>query len=100
MPVKIPKQVTIGGRVISVRVDPELEDWGQYRADDREIVMSRKAVSKASSLRETLRHEMLHACFDIAGISYLKSFEEETIVRCVDHIFHPAWDATRKQLTP
>lgn len=73
---------------------------GQYRSDDREIVLSGKTVSKASSLRETLRHEMLHAALDIAGISYMKHYDEETIVRCIDNIFHPAWDATRKQLTP
>lgn len=99
MPAKVPKQVTIGGRVITVVVE-DIEDWGQYRPDDRVIALSRKAVSKSSSLRETLRHEMLHAAFDISGVSYLKSFEEEAIVRCVDHIFHPAWDATRKLLSP
>ena len=100
MPAKIPKQVEIGGRVISVRVDPELEPWGEYRADDREIVLSAKTASKASTVRETLRHEMLHAAFDVSGISYLKNYDEEVIVRCIDNIFHPAWEATRKLLTP
>jgi hypothetical protein len=100
MPAKFPKQVTIGGRTIAVRVDPDIDTWGEYRADDREIVLASRTVSKASSLRETLRHEMLHAALDIAGLSYIKTFEEEAIVRCIDNIFHPAWDETRKQLTP
>lgn len=99
MPVKCPKRVSVGGRVITVRVDPELEDWGQYRPDDGEIVLAPKTVAKAISLKETLRHEILHASLDIAGLSYLKHYEEEAIVRCVDSIFHPAWDAVRKQLT-
>lgn len=98
MPVKIPKSVQVGGITVGVRVDPDLEDWGQYRADEKEIVLSTKTISKASSLRETLRHEMLHAAFDISGISHLQRFEEESIVRAVDHIFHPAWEAIRKQI--
>jgi len=100
MAVKIPKSVTIGGRVIAVRVDPELDDWGQYRADTAEIVLSTKTVAKSADLRLTLRHEMLHAALDIGGISYMKHYDEEPIVRCIDHIFHPAWEQTRKQLTP
>lgn len=100
MPAKHPKQVTIGGRVIAIRVDPELDSWGEYHADDREIVLSAKSLAKTSSLRETLRHEMLHAALDIAGLSYLKNFEEESLVRCIDNLFHPAWEAVRKQLTP
>lgn len=100
MPVKIPKSVQVGGVTLAVRIVPDLDDWGQYRADDREIVLSTKTVSKASSLRETLRHEMLHAALDISGLSYMKTYEEEAIVRCIDNVFHPAWEATRKQLTP
>jgi len=100
MPAKLPKSVTIGGRLIAIRIDPELDSWGEYHADDKEIVLATKTLSKASSLRETLRHEILHASLDIAGLSYLKNFEEEAIVRCIDSIFHPAWEAVRKQLTP
>jgi len=72
MPSKPPKSITIGGRVIAIRVDPEMEHWGEYRADAAEIVLSSKTLLKASSLRETLRHEMLHAALDISGLSYLK----------------------------
>ena len=100
MPAKPPKQITIGGRVISIRVDPAMESWGEYHSDDREIVLATRTLAKASSLRETLRHEMLHAALDISGLSYIKNFEEEALVRCVDTIFHPAWETVRKQLTP
>lgn len=100
MPAKLPKSIHIGGREIAVRVDATLEAWGEYHADEREIVIASRTLGKASSLKETLRHEMLHAALDIAGISYLKNFEEEAIVRCIDGIFHPAWETVRKQLAP
>jgi hypothetical protein len=93
-----PKQITIGGITISIRVESTMESWGEYHSDDREIVLSSKTLAKASTLRSTLRHEMMHAALDIAGIVYIKQFEEEAIVRCIDNIFHPAWDNMRKLL--
>ena len=98
MPATPPKSISIGGRTIAIRIDPELESWGEYRADSAEIVLSGKSLLKSSTLREALRHEMLHAALDISGLSYLKTYEEEPIVRCIDSIFHPAWERTRKQL--
>jgi hypothetical protein len=50
-------------------------------------------------MRETLRHEMLHAALDICGISHLEGYEEEAVVRCVENVFHPAWETVRKQLS-
>jgi hypothetical protein len=94
-----PTEINIGGKTIAIRIDPKLESWGEYRGDDAEIVLAAKTITKQSSLRETLRHEMLHAALDIAGLSYLERFEEEAVVRCIDNIFHPAWEKVRKQLT-
>jgi hypothetical protein len=68
-------------------------------ADDEEIVLASRTLERQSTLRETLRHEILHASLDIAGISHLTVYQEEAIVRCIDNIFHPAWDKVRKQLT-
>ncbi|MFO0203624.1 MAG: hypothetical protein ACK528_10905 [Alphaproteobacteria bacterium] len=100
MPAKFPNQITIGGRVITVRVDPDQDSWGEYHADERLITLAPKTLHKTSTLRETLRHEMLHASLDIAGLSYLKTFEEESLVRCIDNIFHPAWEHVRKKMMP
>jgi hypothetical protein len=99
MPAKPPSQLEIGGRIIAIRIDPELEDWGQYRSDDREIVLSSRALEKQSTMRETLRHELLHAALDISGLSYLERYEEESVVRCIENIFHPAWDKLRAAIT-
>ena len=94
-----PTEINIGGRTIAIRIDSNLEAWGEYRGDDAEIVLSSRTLTKQSSIRETLRHEMLHAALDIAGLSYLERFEEEAVVRCIDNIFYPAWEKIRKQLT-
>jgi hypothetical protein len=39
---------------------------------------------------------MGHAALDMGGISHLKNYEEEAIIRCFDTIFHPAWDRVRE----
>jgi hypothetical protein len=103
MAAKFPSKVNIGGRVISVKVDVEQSDWGLYHPDRHEITLAPRTVAKMSSLRETLRHEVMHCALDMAGLTYLedlKSFPEEAVVRAIDHIFHPSWDRIRKQLTP
>ena len=98
MPHHPPKKITIGGIVLTVRIDPALESWGEYHSDKREIILASRTLEKASTLRETLRHEMMHAALDICGLSHLVRYEEEAIVRCIDTVFHPAWDKVRKQL--
>lgn len=92
------QKIQIGGRTVTVRVEPSLSSWGEYHADNHEIVLAPKTLVKASTLRETLRHELLHAALDIAGLSYLERFEEESVVRCIENIFFPAWDILRKKL--
>ena len=95
-----PSVVSIAGKPITIRIDPKLESWGEYRADDEEIVLAARTLERKSTLRETLRHEILHASLDIAGLSHLTVYQEEAIVRCIDNIFHPAWEKVRKQLHP
>jgi hypothetical protein len=98
MPHTPPDKIKIGGITIAVRVEPTLESWGEYHSDKREILLASRTLDKRSTLRETLRHEMLHAALDIAGLTYIKNFEEEAIVRAIDNIFHPAWDRVRTEL--
>jgi hypothetical protein len=95
---KIPKQVEIGGRIITIKVDHNLDDFGQYHADDRKILLGHKATLSRAVLIETIRHEMVHAALDIGGVSYNKVMEEESIVRCLDTLFHPSWEKVRSIL--
>lgn len=90
--VKVPGVVVVGGKRIRVRWvdDLELPDAsGDYRHGRGEI---RLRLGEAGWV-ETLRHEMVHAAFAIGGICWCERFEEEAIVRCLDELFFPAWDA-------
>lgn len=74
-------------------------DFGRMYFDERKIVISTACLSKSSVLRETLRHEILHAALHTSGVSFLERYEEETLVRAMDHIFFPAWNALHNKLT-
>jgi hypothetical protein len=101
MPANPPTEITIGGKIIAIRIDPKLEAWGEYRADDAEIVLATRTITKQSSLRETLRHEMLHAALDICGLTHIEGFDryEECFVRALENVFFPAWGKVHQQLT-
>lgn len=76
-----------------------LEDcYGEYSHERRTIQLDSKLQPK--DYLPTLRHEMLHASFHLAGISFLESFQEEACVRCVDEIFFPAYERLLKRLQP
>lgn len=83
------RRVEIGGWSIVVEYDPELEDFGQWCYDKWVIKIGPRA---AGCFRDSLRHEMRHAAFTIGGVSYNERMEEESIVRCLETIFDPAWE--------
>ena len=83
----IPDHVIIGGKRIEVIEDPDLVEYGTFDPDEWTI---RIGPSEKVDRLETLRHEMIHACFAVAGISHLRRFEEEAVVRCLDNLLFPA----------
>lgn len=83
----IPDHVTIGGKRIEVIEDPDLAEYGTFSPDEWVI---RLGPSARVNQFETLRHEMIHACFAISGMSHLRRFEEEAIVRCLENLLFPA----------
>ena len=90
------KSVTIAGQLIKIK-RTELEDcYGQYAHDRRIIFLNVNLPEK--DILSTLRHEMLHASFHIAGISFCESFEEEACIRCIDEVFFPAYERMLKRL--
>lgn len=95
---KIPKEVKIGGWIIAIKIKHDLDAWGEYHSDLKEIHLSHKALIKRQTMIETLRHELLHAALDVCGLTFLKNYEEESIVRCIDNVFFPAWDNLRTKL--
>lgn len=94
---KPPKSTPIGGKRIKIRV-MKMEDWGEYFHDKGEICVSDKATGR--DLLETLRHEVLEASLHIGGVAWSDKYEQEVVVRCIEGIFFPAWDALIKKLIP
>lgn len=94
----IKRPVIIGGQPFKVLVK-EINEYGLMLFDDREIHISKKCVRSKKLFRETLRHEMIHAALHIGGVAYLDQYDEEAVVRCLENIFFPAWEAAQKQLS-
>ena len=88
--------VMIAGHRVKIAEVPLEDCYGDYTHETRTIQLSNKLPAK--EYLTTLRHEMLHASFHIAGISFCESFEEEACVRCVDEIFFPAYERLLKRL--
>lgn len=91
-----PKHIHIGGLKVKLDIVEGLEEYGNFSLDDLRITL-RNGDTKV--MIDTLRHEMMHAAFAIGGIGHCKPFEEveESVVRCLDHLFFPAWQKIQQQ---
>jgi len=97
---KIPTHCYIGGikfRIIVALIDGG--DFGRMVFDEKKILISTLCLAKASLMRETLRHEVLHASLHVSGVSFSERYDEENIVRAMDHIFFPCWEKLHAKLT-
>lgn len=96
---KLPTSVIIGGIRFQIVCQPiEDDDHGRMFFDERKILINTFCLDKASLLRETLRHEMLHAALHVSGVAFMEYYDEEVLVRAIDHIFFPAWSLIEKKL--
>jgi len=85
---KLPQFISIGSHQIELVIDDSLSEYGQFDQDRMEI---RLRPMPARQTVETIRHEMVHAALAIGGISYSDKYCEESIVRCLDFLFWPAY---------
>jgi len=85
----LPKKVTIGGVTFRVK-RTKIEAYGEMHFDDRQIIISSDIKDNVVAI-ETLRHEMLHATLALAGHSWAENYTEESLIRCLENIFFPAW---------
>jgi hypothetical protein len=94
----IPKHIQIGGLRVKIVIVENLEDFGSFSLDDLTISLRKGDIKE---MIDTLRHEMMHAAFAIGGIAHCKPFEEveEGVVRCLDHLFFPAWGRLQQTKT-
>jgi hypothetical protein len=90
-----PKSVQMAGHRVRVQVVEEIDDegtWGHY-VHDKKLIRIAKAALDKGEFRNTLRHEMTHAALRIGGVAFSDYMEEEAVVRCLDDVFFPAWEA-------
>jgi hypothetical protein len=91
----IPKSVPVGGVKVKILLVEEVDDqdsWAHYVHDKKLIRVANRAVRKGE-FKKTLRHEMVHAALSIGGVAFSDYMEEESVVRCMDELFFPAWES-------
>lgn len=93
-----PCVITVGGKPITIKSVKSLDNYAEYRHDESEILVREDIATDPEKLRFYLRHEIAHAAFGVPGVAWMEKFEEEAVVRCLDGIFHPAWEALLTQL--
>ena len=95
---KLPKSIRVAGQTVKIQQRDLSDDdcFGVYYPERKLIVISTGLSDKKT--RETLRHELMHACLDISGLSSCTNFEEEAIVRCFDTHFFTSWTRLEKRL--
>lgn len=86
--------MVVGGKKFLV-VPTELGDeyYGRMLFDKGHIQTHSELMPGTKMHYDTLRHEMVHASFAMAGLNHiLKDEQEEAVVRCLENIFFPALD--------
>ena len=95
----IPKSITVAGNSVTILVEELTDDdcYGYY-SHRRRVIGVQKGLS-AKVTRETIRHELVHCALAFCGLSSLVNYEEESIVRCMDEIFFPAYERFLKRFS-
>ena len=97
---KLPKTVTIAGKRIKLVVEEfkgvDSGTFGEYFHDDK-LIQINTGLSDDDSLT-TLRHEMMEASLFISGLAWAERYEQESVVRCMEEIFFPAWEVILKRI--
>jgi hypothetical protein len=94
---KIPRSVRVGGETFAIRIEP-MDEWGKCSWDKRAITLSPAALASRAILRTTLFHELTHAALMVSGQAWAEKFDEEPIVRALEHLLFPAWEAIEPKL--
>ena len=95
----LPKTVRMAGHTLKVVVrDLDGDPYGQWSCDKKTITLDSSLRGK--DLVETLRHELLHACFDLSGLSFARGFDhlDESIIRALESLFFDQWERVQRRL--
>jgi hypothetical protein len=90
-PMTLPKQIKIAGQNVKIRVGKLENAYGQYEHDSKTIWIS-DLIKNDKVKKETLRHEMMEASLLLSGVGWMQNYDQESVVRCMEEIFFPAWD--------
>ena len=97
---KFPKTITIAGKRIKLVVEDfkgaDSDTFGEYFHDNK-LIQINAGLSDEESLT-TLRHEMMEASLFISGLAWAERYEQESVVRCMEEIFFPAWETLLKRI--
>ncbi len=96
----LPKTVSMAGISIRiVRADLSEDEVFGYWSLDRKTITIHKPLS-GKRLKDTLRHEMLHAALDLSGVSFTEGgpFPDENVVRALESLFFVPWDRMQARL--
>ena len=95
----LPARIKIGGATFNVDVRTFDEGtYGQCFFDERTIVIAPMCLPSKKTLRETMRHEVLHASLAMSGVAFAEKFDEESLVRAMENIFFPCWERLEPKL--
>lgn len=92
MKLRVPRQVSVGGLTIKVarRDLTDIDCYGQYCDKSHRMVICSTLSDKDAW--DTFTHELVHAVFDVSGVSHGFPGElEEPVVRCLDNLFFPVY---------
>ena len=72
--------------------------YGSWHCEKKLITLD--SGLRGKDLVETLRHELLHACFDLSGLSFAKGFDQldESVIRALESLFFDQWERVQRRL--
>lgn len=94
---KLPKTISIAGHRVKLKFVLLDDCYGQYKHDCKTIEIN-TAIRDTPECLPTIRHEMMEASLLISGVGFSDRYDQEPIVRCMEDVFFPAWDAFVKRL--
>jgi len=66
--------------------------------DAKRITVSESCAKDPAMFWSTLRHELQHMALMLGGPAWnMSDGENEAVVRCMDELFFPAWDAVSRK---
>ena len=75
----------------------EMDEWGECLMDDKLIKLNKKCLKDPEQHWWTLVHEVTHMIFEMTGLAFMESNDEDAYVRCVENLVIP-WVLKHKGL--